>query len=214
MCSLALSSVAQAQSPFGTGSAMRPDTDVKVKDQRRSNAASSSALTDTSVGSWVYGDYHDDFANKTDQRLTLRAENASHTSAGDSVYAALVISCGNQFRSNGHRSMLLMTGIPLAFTAQPISDYARLDYRFDTDTKPRWANEDFLDVEHRTLYLGDFWGFFFSKSFFAELLNAKTVTFRYTPMLGDYVETVTFHVAALRAALLRMGKCDWPMSDH
>jgi hypothetical protein len=163
------------------------------------------------VGKWGYSDHHDDFANKTDQRLTLMAEAASPTPAGESPYVAeLVISCGNQFRGVAKRSILLMSAVPLEFTPEAGNDMGQIDYRFDTDSKPHTHNEFLYDTGHRELYIGDFFGFYFSKGFFTAMLNAKTVRIRVSPLLGDVTETATFDVTGRRAAITQLRQSEWP----
>ena len=205
-CVILVAAELGAQNPFGTG-ATPGDSSSRLGATKRPSAASN--LADTSTGKWVFANRTDDFANKSDQRLTLRAEQATVT-AGDSVYAELLISCGSQFRGNDRRSMLVSAGIPVSYRHDQIYDLTQIQYRFDADTKPRSHFEQFTDVEHRVFYLGDFFGFYFSKGFFQDMLNAKELRIRYSPLLGDVTETLTFDVAGLRAAIRKLDKCDWP----
>lgn len=177
---------------------------------RPSKRSSGSDLSDTSIGKWVFANHTDDFANKSDQRLTLRAEQATRTQAGDSIYAELWISCGSQFRAIGNRAMVVVAGIPVSYNHPDLYDLTQIQYRFESDTKPRSHFEQFSDVEHRIFYLGDFFGPAFSKGMFQDMLNAKELRIRYDPLLGDVTETLTFEVAGLRAAIQKLDKCDWP----
>lgn len=201
---------AMGQNPFGAAASAGDSTSTTRSSVRVSKRPSGSDPSDTSTGKWVFANHTDDFANKSDQRLTLRAEQATHTQAGDSIYAELLISCGNQFRAIGNRAMVIVAGIPVSYNHPDLYDLTQIQYRFESDTKPRSHFEQFSDVEHRIFYLGDFFGPSFSKGMFQDMLNAKELRIRYDPLLGDVTETLTFEVAGLRAAIQKLDKCEWP----
>jgi hypothetical protein len=68
----------------------------------------------------------------------------------------------------------------------------------------------FVDEGHTMVYLGDFGGFFFSKSLFQGLLSSNELRVRFTPFLGNTVETVSFDVRGLGSEISKLTNCDWP----
>jgi hypothetical protein len=158
----------------------------------------------------VYSDIKDDFSNKADQRLTILAEDSVAIPTGF-FRPQLVVSCGDAFKNQGHRALLVFTGVPLQVQDRTIlGGIARVEVRFDTDTKPSGRNVVLFDKDGTAFYMGDFGGFYFSEGFFKSMLQSKQVRIRYSPLLGNNVETVTFDVAGFADALAKLSHCDWP----
>lgn len=159
---------------------------------------------------WVYSDVKDDFSNKADQRLTILAEDSVAIPTGF-FRPQLVVSCGDAFRNQSHRAMLVFTGVPLQVQDRTmLGGIARVEVRFDGDSKPSGRNVVLFDKDGTAFYMGDFSGFYFSGGFFKSLLQSKQVRIRYSPLLGNNVETVTFDVAGFADALAKLSRCDWP----
>src|ERR1700722_645779 len=96
---------------------------------------------------WVYSDIKDDFSNKADQRLTILAEDSVAIPTGF-FRPQLVVSCGDAFKNQGHRALLVFTGVPLQVQDRTIlGGIARVEVRFDTDTKPSGRNVVLFDKD-------------------------------------------------------------------
>jgi hypothetical protein len=184
----------------GIGGAQTPD----------SSGRATAGIDSPAPNKWVYSDVKDDFSNKSDQRLTILADDSVSTSAGF-FRPQLVVSCGDAFRNQGHRAMLVFTGAPLQVRDRTIGgDVAQVQVRFDGDTKPSAHNVILLDKNGTAFYMGDFSGFYFSGGFFKSMLQSKQVRIRYSPLLGNNVATAAFDIAGFAEVLPKLSRCDWP----
>src|SRR6185312_2684386 len=97
----------------------------------------------------------DDMTNKTDQRLTLAADDSSSDRLGRKALAHLVISCGDMFRTNGHRAMIFDAGMPIRASGNAGGLVTYVDYlvRTDTDNEPENKRAQFVDAGHTMLYV-------------------------------------------------------------
>jgi hypothetical protein len=180
---------------------------AQATDSSRASTGKSDA---SSSNKWVYSDVKDDFSNKADQRLTILAEDSVAIPAGF-FRPQLVVSCGDAFRNQGHRAMLVFTGVPLQVLDRTMmGGTTRVEIRFDGDSKPSGHNVVLFDKSGTTFYVGDFSGFYFSGGFFKSMLQSRQVRIRYSPLLGDNVETATFDVVGFADALPKLSACDWP----
>jgi hypothetical protein len=167
----------------------------------------------TTVPKWRFAQVVDDMTDKADDRLVVTAEDSVSDRLGGWVRPRLILSCGNIFRGNGRKSLLFDAQMPVRWrdSGTLAGDLTELITRTDTDEKASTRSAlMFHDAGHTVVYLGDFGGFFFSRSLFLSVLRANQLRVRFNPLSGNTVETVTFDVRGLEAALAMLGKCEWP----
>lgn len=173
-------------------------------------AQDSTATGDRGRPAWQFTRAVDDMTNKGDARLTVSARDSVLDPAGRPVRPRLILACGDLYRGNGRKSLVVETEMPVAFRGTNLGmNLTDILVRFDTDEKPDDRRVQLL-ASKNGFYLGDFNGFFFSKGSFKKMLSARELRVRFMPLLGSTPVTVTFPVAELTAAMAQMPECDWP----
>lgn len=162
--------------------------------------------------SWRLIEVKDDLTNKSDLRLVVESQDSVSDRLGGWVRPVLIVACGDVFRSNDNRTMVLDAQMPLRWTTRPpVGDLAEVVTRTNVEDKPTTLGPlMFFDAGHTTVYLGGFSAFYFNSGFFKRLLLATEVRIRFEPLQGNTVETVTFHVENLAEAVEMLPTCKWP----
>lgn len=161
---------------------------------------------------WRTVEVKDDLTNKSDLRLVVESEDSVSDRLGGWVRPVLMVACGDIFRSNGKRTMVLDAKMPLRWTSRPpVGDLTEVVTRTNVEDEPTTLGPlMFYDAGHTTVYLGGFSAFYFNSGFFKRLLLATEVRIRFEPLQGNTVETVTFHVENLAEAVESLPACKWP----